>query len=212
MEYLSTWTLIVVLMLFAAMAPGPDFVLAIRNSLTYSRRTGIFTALGFGLGVCVHVTYCILGIAAIISRSILVFNVLKFAGAAYLIYIGWHALRSKGFEDNDEKPTHAKTDLSIFKAIRMGFLTNLLNPKATMFFLALFTQVINPHTPLAIQMIYGATTFLVTVTWFSFVALVMTHKPIKTRFLKFSKWIDRVCGGVMIAFGCRLAFIKGMHS
>ncbi len=210
MEFFLNWFMIATLVLLACMSPGPDFVMTVRNSLTYSRKAGLMTAIGFGLSEVIHIAYCIIGIGALIAQSVLLFSILKFAGAAYLVYIGAQALRSKGLAEipGTDAVIAPKRTISAFKAMRMGFLTNLLNPKATVFFLALFTQVIDPHTPLFIQMIYGATAIAVTVLWFSFVSIVLTHQPVKNKFLRFSKWIDRACGGVMIALGLRLALTR----
>lgn len=208
--YLLEWTAICTVMFFALISPGPDFVIAVRHGVIYSRRTGFFTALGFGLGVLVHVAYCIIGIAALIASSITAFNIIKIAGAAFLIFIGYKALRSKGFEDKSQLQglNRKCKDISANKAIRIGFLTNLLNPKATLFFLALFTQVISPETPLNVQLIYGLSCFIITVGWFSFVAYVLTAPRIKSSFLKSAQWIDRISGGVMIALGLRLLWTK----
>lgn len=211
MEFFSEWLMIVGLMIVAAAAPGPDFVLAIRNSLTYSRKAGFFTALGFGLGACIHTTYCILGIAVLISQSILAFNIIKYAGAAYLIYMGFKALSSHGFSPQEEIAHHRK-DIHWSKALGMGFLTNILNPKATMFFLALFTQVIDSTTPLGAQIFFAATCAIIVTLWFSFVAFVLSSTQVRNRFLGFSKWIDRVCGGAMVALGLRLALIRGSNA
>ncbi len=209
MDFFFNWLLIVLLMLAAAAAPGPDFVLAVRNSLRYSRRTGVLTAIGFGLGVCVHVTYCILGIAAVISRSVMLFNLIKYLGAAYLVYIGWNALHSQGFSDTDNgEEIEKQLDISPLCALGGGFVTNILNPKATMFFFALFTQVIDPHTPISVQIFYGATMAFIVMIWFSFVATVLTHTTVRARLLGLSKWIDRICGVLMIALGLKLALTK----
>lgn len=199
--------MIVGLMIVAAVAPGPDFVMAIRNSLMYSRKAGVFTAIGFGLGVCVHAAYCMLGIAALIAGSITLFNIIKYLGAAYLIYVGVKALRSQGFKAQDET-YEARNDIHWSKALGQGFVTNVLNPKATMFFLALFTQVIDPHTPLGIQLVFAGTCVAIIMLWFSFVAFVLTSPPVRRKFLSFSKLIDRLCGTAMIAFGLRLVFAK----
>lgn len=209
MEFFFNWLMIASLVLLACMSPGPDFIMTVRNSLTYSRRAGIWTAMGFGFAEIIHVSYCIIGIGALIAQSILLFNLLKYAGAAYLLYIGFQALRSKGFHaDTDGVP--AGKNISDLQALQMGFLTNLLNPKATMFFLALFTQVIDPHTLLSTQILYGATAITVTVLWFSFVSMVLTHRKIKNKFLGCARLIDRICGSVMIAFGLRLALAKAV--
>ncbi|MGQ0527345.1 MAG: LysE family translocator [Alphaproteobacteria bacterium] len=207
MEFFTEWLAITLLMTVAMISPGPDFIMAARNALIYSRRTGFFTALGFALGVCVHVTYCIIGIAALVNQSVLAFSTLKYIGGAYLVYIGCKALRSNGFTpvgENHEK----RADISWYKATSMGFLTNLLNPKATLFFFALFTQFINPHTPLSVQLVYGFTAFATNIMWFSFVAFVLTDPRVKARFLKFSKIIDHTCGALMIALGFKLAMSK----
>ncbi len=207
MEFFSEWLMIVVLMSVAAASPGPDFVMAIRNSLTYSRKAGLFTAIGFGLGICVHAAYCMLGIAALIAQSITLFNVIKWLGAAYLVYIGIKALRSKGFKAQDET-YQTRNDIHWSKALGQGFVTNVLNPKATMFFLALYTQVIDPGTPVGVQIIFAATCVAIVTLWFSFVAFALTSGPVRNKFLGFSQWIDRACGVAMIAFGLRLALTK----
>jgi len=81
--------------LMAVMSPGPDLVICIKNTLKYSRSIGIWTALGFACGVLVHISYCLLGIAFLISQSILLFSIVKLIGAAYLIFLGVKALFSK---------------------------------------------------------------------------------------------------------------------
>jgi len=205
--FFTNWLLLVGVFTVALASPGPDFVMAVRNSIMHSRRAGIMTAIGFGLGVGFHVSYCLGGLAIVISKSILLFNILKFAGAGYLFYVGYQALRSKGFDaaaDEDLKPV-AMSDIA---ALRGGFITNLFNPKATMFFLALFTQIIDPHIGMAQQVVYGLTCILMTMLWFSIVATVLTTPAIRARFLKMSKWIDRVCGGLFIALGIKLAVTK----
>lgn len=189
--------------LMAVISPGPDFIMAVRNSLTYSRKTGIYTAVGFGLGIGVHVIYCVFGLALIISKSIIVFNVIKYLGAAYLIYIGVMSLFSKSanIEITEE---HKKQDISSLKAVRIGFLTNVLNPKATLFFLSLFTFVITPDTPKTVSFGLGLMMMINTTLWFSVVAIFFTQKRIRTLFNKFQKWFNRFFGVILIAIGIKI--------
>ena len=91
------------------------------------------------------------------------------------------------------------------KALRSGFITNVLNPKASLFFLAIFTQVVEPATPIMWQIAYGASFAVMTFIWFSAVATVLTQGRIRNLFLKATKWIDRVCGSVLIALGIKVA-------
>ena len=88
-EFLS----ISLLIMLAAVSPGPDFAVVTKNSLLYSRKAGLFTALGVSVSLLIHAVYCILGLAIIISQSLLAFSVIKYLGAAYLIYIGFKAPR-----------------------------------------------------------------------------------------------------------------------
>ncbi|NCC20989.1 MAG: LysE family translocator [Alphaproteobacteria bacterium] len=211
MEFLAQWLLIASVVFLASVSPGPDFVMTVRNSVMYGRKAGVFTAIGLGIAVLVHVLYCIVGIAAVISQSVLLFSILKFAGAAYLLYIGYKSLRSKGFEHDSgisEMTRSPGPPMSAIRALRSGFLTNLLNPKATMFFLALYTQVIGPDTALALQALYGASAVVIVPCWFVAVALFLTDRRLKSAFLRFSKWIDRLCGGFLVALGVRLALAK----
>lgn len=181
--------------------------MVIRNSMMQSRRIGILTAIGLGLGVAFHVSYCLGGLAIVISQSIILFNVLKFIGAAYLFYVGYKALKSKGFQP-EEGEISKTPSMSGWGAIRSGFVTNLFNPKATMFFLALFTQIMNPNVSLSVQILYGVTCILMTMLWFSIVATVLTTPWVRTKFIRFSKWLDRACGGIFIALGIKLAVTK----
>lgn len=208
--YLTQWAMLITVFSLAVLSPGPDFVLAVRNSILHSRRIGVLTALGFGLGVLIHATYTVLGIAAVIAQSVLIFNTIKYLGAAYLVYIGIQALRSRGasavmLEQSNLPQETSQSPMSGFAALRQGFLTNLLNPKATLFFLAIFSQIIRPDTPKAWLAIYGLTCAIMVTVWFSAVAFVLTHAPIRNRFLKAAKVIDRVCGSLMIALGIKVA-------
>ncbi len=206
-EYLDEWLILVVLQFFALASPGPDFVMAVRNSIVYSRRAGIFTAIGFATGAGIHVLYCLIGLAAIITQSIMIFNIIKYIGAGYLLYVGIKALMSRG-HTGDTVDGRVKKQMSNMAAYRSGFITNLFNPKATMFYLALFTQVIEPSMPITIQAIYFVTCVILTASWYSFVAFVLTNPRIQAIFLRFTKWIDRVCGGLMVALGLKLALTR----
>lgn len=206
MSFLSGVLTIALVHLLALMSPGPDFALITRQSLVYSRRTGMYTAIGIGLGILVHVAYSIIGIGYIISQSILAFTVMKLVGAAYLIFIGWKALRSKPTVRGDGKPTALpQEELKPWSAIWMGFLTNALNVKASLFFLGLFTQVIHPDTPLSWQLFYGAEMALMTMGWFSLVTLIFSQAWFKERMQRFHHHLERAFGVILIALGIKVA-------
>ena len=144
------------LILLAAISPGPDFAMVTKNSLMYSRRAGTFTAAGVASSLLIHGTYCILGLAIIISKSLLAFSVIKYLGAGYLIYIGIKSLLAKRENLELKSIHHKKHSISNWQAFRQGLLCNLLNPKAIMFLLAFFTLVVKPGAPLYIVKVMGA--------------------------------------------------------
>ena len=154
--------------LLATMSPGPDFIIVFRNSLVFSRKIGICTAIGIALGVTIHVTFSLIGIGLIITKSIVLFNIIKFAGAMYLMYLGLGMLFSKSSELKQEKYEKPKKHMSNWQAVKIGFLTNVLNPKAAIFFLGLFSQIISPETGIGIKVFYGAEMLAICFLWFTF--------------------------------------------
>jgi RhtB (resistance to homoserine/threonine) family protein len=203
MDFISTYIIILTATFIAMVSPGPDFLITMRNALGVGRASGIATAIGIGCAIFVHVGYSVVGIAVLISQSILLFSIIKYLGAAYLIWMGIGALRSKGWEMAVEKAKNKHKSLR--KSFVEGFVTNVLNPKATLFFLALFTQVIAPETPLSWQLIYGTSIALVVMGWFSTVSVLLTQPKIRAKLSAMSIWIDRVTGGFFIALGLRIA-------
>ena len=136
-------------MLFRSLAvasPGPDFAVMLRQALCQTRRNALLSAIGIGGGILVHVCYSLLGIGLLIQQSIVLFNVLKVLGALYLAWIAVQCLRARaGGIHVEQDPTGGQSGIA---ALRLGFLTNALNPKATLFFVSLFSVVISPGNPL----------------------------------------------------------------
>jgi RhtB (resistance to homoserine/threonine) family protein len=207
MNYLTLIGTVALLNLLAAMSPGPDFVMSVRNSLNYSRKTGIYTGIGIGLGIGIHISYCAAGVGFIIAKSVAVFTIIKFIGAAYLVYMGVSSILAKksGIEITEEKKP---VDLTKFQAIKIGFLTNLLNPKATLFFLGLFSLVINHDTPLYVILIISFIMIATAIGWFTLVALFFTQKKIQVAFLRFESVINKTFGGLLILLGIKIALAK----
>ena len=201
---MNQWLAVVSITLLAVISPGPDFAMVSRNSLLRSRRAGVLTALGIGLGVWVHVVYTLLGVGVLLAQSIAWFNAVKLVGAAYLIWLGVKMLRAKPVAE-DAAELQAEVAVSDGAALRTGFLTNALNPKTTVFVVSLFMQVVEPQTPLATQIAYGAFISTAHVLWFVLVALCFSAGSVRKRLLAVRHWIDRVFGGVLVGFGVLLA-------
>ncbi|WP_346827822.1 LysE family transporter [Serratia inhibens] len=193
---------VVTITLLAVISPGPDFAMVSRNSLLLSRRAGVLTACGIGAGVVIHVSYTLVGVGVLIQQSLWLFTLLKAIGAAYLIYLGICMLRHAGVAASSRANPAATSD---FAALKIGFLTNALNPKTTIFIVSLFMQVVNPQTPLSVQIGYGLFIAVAHILWFAAVALLFSAPGVNARLLRLRKGIDRAFGGLLIAFGALLA-------
>ncbi len=206
--YWAEFLTVALIHLLAVASPGPDFAIVVRESVAHGRRAGTWTALGVGTGIFVHVAYSLLGIGLIVSQSIVLFNALKWLAAAYLFYIGIKALRAQPAAPGSLDVAVEDVERSPRGAFMTGFVTNGLNPKATLFFLSLFTVVINPHTPLAVQAGYGVYLAFATAVWFCLVALLFSQRRVRAGFARMGHWFDRLMGAVLVGLGVKLAFTE----
>lgn len=206
--YWSEFAAVALIHLLAVASPGPDFAIVVRESVAHGRRAGVLTALGVGTGILLHVAYSLLGIGLIVSQSIVLFNALKWLAAAYLLYIGIKALRARPGDPDSAERSLAEGVRSSRGAFVTGFVTNGLNPKATLFFLSLFTVVINPHTPLPVQAGYGLYLALATATWFCLVAWLFSQARVRAGFARLGHWFDRAMGVVLVGIGVKLALTE----
>ena len=203
--YWTEFLTVALVHLLAVASPGPDFAIVLRESVSNGRHAGIWTALGVGSGILLHVGYCLLGIGLIVSQSIVLFNLLKWLAAAYLIYIGIRALQARPADPASVELAPLATRSPRAAFVR-GFVTNGLNPKATLFFLSLFTLVISPQTPLLVQAGYGLYLALATALWFCAVALLFSQARVRRGFVRLGHWFDRLMGAVLVGLGIKVAF------
>ncbi|ABK12770.1 MULTISPECIES: LysE family translocator [Burkholderia cepacia complex] len=203
---MTEWIVVVTITPLAVISPGPDFAMVTRNSLMLSRRSGVLTACGIGLGVTVHVSYTLLGVGLLIRQSPWLFNAVKLIGAIYLIYLGVKMLMTKSGGVQADSRVAALSDLA---ALRTGFLTNALNPKTTVFIVSLFMQAVRPDTPLIVQLGYGAFIAAAHAAWFSLVAMCFSATAVRDRLLSLRHWIDRTFGCLLVGFGVALAIARG---
>ncbi len=192
----------------AAIAPGADFASVVRESITFGRRSGIICAIGVGSAIMVHVAYTVTGVGLIIARSVLIFTIVKWCGAAYLAYLGVRSLmagRSAPANDGEGYVALATHARGAARSYTVGFLTNLLNPKATLFFVSLFATIISRETPIATQFAYGAALAVFLALWFTVVAVFFTTRSMRAAFERMGHWINRITGLVFIALGARIA-------
>jgi RhtB (resistance to homoserine/threonine) family protein len=193
--------------LLAVASPGPDFALVLRQSVAHGRRTAIWTSLGIGAGILLHIAYSLLGLGLLIRSSEVWFGIVKYAGAAYVAWLGVQSLLTKPREAETAGAAEAGTP-STHGAFGTGFLTNALNPKATLFFLSLFVLIVSPRTPKMLQAGYGLWMAAVTAGWFSLVSVFFTRDDVRAAFLRHGHWIDRVLGVVFLGFAASLMMAR----
>lgn len=188
--------------------PGADFVMVVRQSVVHGRRAAIITSFGIGTSLLFHVSYTILGIGLIVSKSLLLFSMLKWAGAAYLVYLGIRALRADPMEltsvDAQEAADQTK-EVTATRYFLMGFVTNALNPKAVLLFVPLFTAMVSHETPAAVKGVYGLLMAVVLIAWFVGVSMFFTMASVRARFVAWGRWFNKATGMIFIGLGVKLA-------
>lgn len=187
----------------AVVSPGPDFAVTVRQSVRFGRWAGICTALGIGAGISVHVMYTLVGISALMHATPWLMELAKLVGGAYIIWLGVNFLNSRPADAaaleaaGPEAQNHRK-------AFLLGFVTNATNPKATLFFLAVFTTVVSSSTPLPVQIGYGVWMCMVNAAWFVLVGVLFSNPAVRQRFIRQGYWFERIMGLVLIGFAARL--------
>ena len=190
-----------------AVIPGADFAMVLRQSIAHGRRAALFTSAAIATSILVHGSYTLLGIGVIVSQSLLAFNIIKWIGAAYLVWLAISALRSPAPQPPAEDDL-AAAKRGDFAAFALGFLTNLLNPKAVLFFLALFTTLVSAHTGGDIKVLYVLCMSLMLFAWFALVSVFFTTPSVRQGFFRFGRWFNRVTGITFIVLAVRVALAQ----
>ncbi|WP_334020070.1 LysE family translocator [Alteromonas sp. S015] len=193
-----------VLGLLIVVSPGPDFILVLKNSLCSGRKAGLMTGIGIGLGICIHVSYSILGISHILSHNEAIFSLVKYAGSAYLFYLGLSGLLNSKLtiDIKNEKPVNSSTK----KCFAQGFLCNALNPKTMLFFLSVFSQLVSPESENNLMFVLMCGLYITSlhIIWFCFLAFLVTSIKAFGTFQQFSHIINQACGMGLVIFGVML--------
>ena len=188
--------------------PGPDSLLIMTRSATQGARAGCMAALGIGAGVFVHIFAAALGLSAVLATSATAFTVVKYIGAAYILYLAFGLLRIK---PRDAAAPVALAPLPYRKIFAQGFLTNVLNPKVALFFLAFVPQFIDadaPHKAIAF-IILGCIFNINGMLWCNGLALFAAQASSRLKLNpRTSLWLNRATGGLFAWLGVKLALSK----
>jgi RhtB (resistance to homoserine/threonine) family protein len=203
------------------LTPGPDVFYMITHALKSGWRAGAVAAAGITAGCFVHVAAATVGLSAIITASATAFTVIKWIGAAYLVYVGWNMLTSKASAINPlanaavpsgvQQPS-AAAQANYRKIFMQGFYTNVLNPKVALFFLAFLPQFISPTAAqpwlafLALGVLFNVNAIPVNLGYVTLAAWVSQRATVLQRGMH---WLERAAGALFIGFGIKLAFSEG---
>ncbi|MCJ8303441.1 LysE family translocator [Shewanella sp.] len=181
-------------------SPGADFVLVLKNSVTSGRAAGVWTAVGISLAIGVHIGYTLLGIGYLISHNVFLFNMIKYAGALYLIYIGLKSiLTANASLDGIEKD---EFQLKPMQYLSQGFFCNVLNPKTMLFFVSLFSQLVSVEShEYRSVLLYGLYIAVLHGLWFGAVSVLFTSKALRHRMTKIKTRLSQVCGLGLMGLG-----------
>ena len=186
-----------------ALVPGPDNIFVLTQSALYGRKAGVLVTIGLCSGLIFHTTVVALGVAAVLMTSVIAFNLLKFAGAVYLLYLAWRAFHASSAALQDKKPP----ELTAFQLYRRGIIMNITNPKVSVFFLAFLPQFASASNgPIAQQIfLLGGVFIAVTFIVFGSIALLagtlgswLQHTP------KAQVYLNRIAGFVFAALALKL--------
>ncbi len=194
------------------LTPGADTMLVIRSVLSRGWKAGILTTLGISFGLFVHATLSALGLSLILMRSAAVFEIIKLAGAGYLLYLGgsssWRALRSQPDQEAvtlDDQATN-EPPVKGWRSFSDGLITNVLNPKVVIFYLAFLPQFIDPGDPVLVKSVaLTCIHVLLGLIWYSLISLFMGRLKAFFTNAKVKKGLEATTGLILIAFGVRLA-------
>jgi len=197
---------VMIVALRAGMSPGPDFFLVMKNSLGYGRRAGIASAIGIAAALAVHASYTVVGLALIIQHYRWLFAAIQVFGALYLAYLGISTIVST-FRKKAEARANAPESIgskSFRQGFMNGFLCNILNPKAFVFFLSIFSQFLTRDSSKLVELVYGIEVVTVIGAWFVLVATLASIASFRTLYRKIEKWLERFFGCVLLFFAVRI--------
>ena len=191
-------------LMLGAISPGPTFIYVAKNSIAISRRHGLFTALGTGAGAAFFGLLAVMGLQAILLAFLFAYLSLKICGGLYLLWLAYKII--KHAKEPMERADADTQVMSYAQAYRLGFITQLSNPKIAIVLASIFTALLPKEIPSYFYVVLPMLCFFIDAGWYSLVAVALSAEKPRRVYLKFKKVFDRVAGGVMTLLGLKLIF------
>ena len=193
------------------LTPGLDTALVIKNTSRSGSKDGYITSLGICSGLFVHATFSAIGISAILLQSAELFQIMKWIGACYLIWLGFNGIRAtfkgiKGVQIGEPNSQQFNSK----RSLREGFLSNVLNPKTAIFYLAFLPQFINPdYSPFTQSLSMAAVHFIIAMIWQCSLAALINSAKKMVESSSILTWMEGITGSVLIVLGIKLIMDDG---
>ncbi|MFT6257223.1 LysE family transporter [Shewanella sp. AC34-MNA-CIBAN-0136] len=204
-----------VIHIVALMSPGPDFAIIVKMATQQTRLTALYCAFGIAVAILIHTFLSLMGISVMIQQSHVAFMTVQLIGSSYLAWMGYGALKSaitsmiskrRNSDISSTQPNVAKAALiSSLKGFKVGLYTNLLNPKALIFFITLFSVLITPQVNYSTKIAATVLLFVLSLVWFSLLALILSKPRVQQKLLAANTIIDLLVGIIFIAVAVTIA-------
>lgn len=190
--------------LAAVVSPGPNFLVVSRLALSRSRRSAIGATIGITVGSLIYAALTMFGLSVLILRFAWLGDTIRIVGGAYLVWLGIQAWRTRP-EDLSPDAAKAVQDVtSLLRGLRLGFLTEITNPKGIAFFLGLFAAAVPEATPLWAKLAVLSAGGVIEVAWYTAVSFALSSGPMLAGYQKVRRTVDRVLGTLLIALGMKV--------
>ncbi|KIE20831.1 threonine transporter [Vibrio sinaloensis] len=191
----------------ALMSPGPDFALVVQNATRYGRQTGLYIALGLSCGILLHSILSLTGVSYLVHQQPTLFALVQIAGGSYLFYLGYGALKATwaSWQREPASAIHIDTPQLLLsnkrQAFSRGFATNILNPKALVFFVSLMSSLVPATMSLSGKGAALAILWILSLAWFSFLAWALSIQRMQRKLQAITLYIDGLCGVIFSLIG-----------
>ncbi|MDC5818435.1 LysE family translocator [Vibrio europaeus] len=197
----TVWLSLFTICILGAMSPGPSLAMVAKHSLAGGRLNGLAAAWAHAIGIGIYAFITLIGLAVVLQQSPLLFKTISYAGAAYLAYLGYNALRSKG---GVAARLESGEQTSIWQSAKEGFLISLLSPKIALFFIALFSQFVAVGDSVAAKGLIVLTPLIVDGLWYTLITFLLSSPRLIDKIRSKALLIDRLSGAVLILLAVRV--------
>ncbi|KOO13753.1 lysine transporter LysE [Vibrio xuii] len=197
----TVWLSLFTICILGAMSPGPSLAMVAKHSLAGGRLNGLATAWAHAVGIGIYAFITLIGLAVVLQQSPLLFKAISYAGAAYLAYLGYNALRSKG---GVAERLESGQQTSIWQSAKEGFLISLLSPKIALFFIALFSQFVAVGDSVTAKSVIVMTPLIVDGLWYTLITFLLSSPRLIDKIRSKALLIDRLSGAVLILLAIRV--------